>query len=183
MMIEGSQLEPHCYVERYPELFAKLKAAGWTGKRLQGHHKSAWVREASLFILHPSAFDFLLQFEGLMIEAPSHISEQSQHINRIRFYPDLAFASMKTSAADYELDIEEILGDQEVFPVAEANGKVLFITLSCRAAFIDQSLCGYLRASNPFVLLNTVLFETDGDGMVEREVVPMGDRVTGRPMW
>ena len=178
--MQESQLNPEAYIDVYPELFAKLKAAGWTGKVRQ-HDKPRWAREASLFILNMTALDFILQFEGLRIEAPSHVGKPGEYTNRIKFYPDNAFANMQTSATDYDLDVEDILEDPDAFPVAESNGQVLFITQSCRAAFIDQTLCGYSRAPNPFVLLNTYLFGVDGGGLIEGKGGYFGQRITGRP--
>ncbi|NEQ45998.1 MAG: hypothetical protein F6K00_21620 [Leptolyngbya sp. SIOISBB] len=182
-MMPDSQLVHQVYVDVYPELFAKLQAAGWTGQIRQQHDQPKWAREASLFILNMTALDFILQFEGLSVEAPSHIGKPGEYTNRIRFYPDHAFAHMKQSAEDYYLDVEDILEDPDAFPVAESNGKVLFMTQSGRAAFIDQTLCGYARAPNPFVLLNTFLFGVDGGGLIEYKRGYFGQRITGRPWW
>ena len=182
-MLPESQLEPEAYADVYPELFAKLKAAGWTGKNRPQKNKPTWAREASLFIMHPSAFDFEWQFGGLSIEAPSQVGKPGEYCNCIKFYPDLAFAAMDTSFKDYDLDVEDILEDPEPFPVAEVNGHVLFLTQSCRAAFIEQTFCGYARAPNPFVLLNTFLLGVDGGGLIESKAGYIGQRITGRPIW
>ncbi|MBE9100881.1 hypothetical protein [Vacuolonema iberomarrocanum] len=88
---------------------------------------------------------------------------------------------MKTSAADYDLDVEDILEDPDAFPVAESNGNVLFLTQSGRAAFIGQVLSGYARAPNPFVLLNSFLFNVDSGGLIEYKRGYFGQRITGRP--
>ena len=174
-------LDPQAYIDVYPDLFAKLKAAGWTGK-IRKHDKPRWAREASLFILHMTAVDFILQFEGLSVEVPSPIGKPGQYLsNRIKFYPDRAFANLQTSARDYDLDVEDILEDPEPFPVAESNGQVLFLTQAGRAAFIEQTLCGYSRAPNPFVLLNTYLFGVDAEGLIEGKGGYFGQRITGRP--
>lgn len=182
-MLPESQLESEAYVDLYPALFDKLKAAGWTGKTRPQKNKPTWAREASLFIMHPSAFDFEWQFGGLSIEVPSSYGKPGEYRNRIRFYPDLAFAAMSKSFTDYDLDIKDILEDPEPFPVAESGGNVLFITQSGRAAFIEQTICGYARAPNPFVLLNTFLFGGDGGGLIEGKAGFIGQRITGRPIW
>lgn len=173
------------FANSYPALFDKLKKAGWTGGKLPrplpGPARLSWARAAELFVLHPTALDFLLVFEGLELEASYVVGDLGPYTSHVRFYPGRAFASMKTSAFDYDEDITDILEDPDPFPVAESAGKVLFITPSCRAAFIDQSLCGYIRAPEPFMLLNAVLFNVGSD-LVERDAVPFGDRVTGRSM-
>ncbi|MBE9100882.1 hypothetical protein [Vacuolonema iberomarrocanum] len=68
-VMQESQLDTQAYVDVYPELFAKLKAAGWTGKVRQ-HDKPRWAREASSFILNMTALDFIVQFEGLRMKYP-----------------------------------------------------------------------------------------------------------------
>lgn len=180
-----SQLKSQDYADVYPKLFAKLRAAGWTGGQLPTHDKPTWSNEASWFILNMTALDFILHFEGLSISEPGRYSsgKLATYTNRINFYPDHAFAQMQKSADDYYLDVKDILEDPEAFPVAESNGKVLFITQSCRAAFIDQTLCGYLRAPDPFVLLNAFLFNTDSNGLIETKAGYFGQRITGRPWW
>ncbi|MEO1148038.1 MAG: hypothetical protein AAFY26_20845 [Cyanobacteria bacterium J06638_22] len=179
--MQESQLDTQAYVDVYPELFAKLKAAGWTGK-VQQHDKPRWAREASLFVLNMAALDFIVQFEGLRIEVPSHVGKPGEYPNHcIKFYPGSAFACMKTSAADYDLDVEDILEAPDAFPVAESNGNVLFLTQSGRAAFIEQVLSGYARAPNPFVLLNSFLFNVDSGGLIEYKRGYFGQRITGRP--
>lgn len=178
--MKASQLASHAYVDAYPELFAKLRAAGWTGKKRPDHDQSRWVKEASLFILNMTTLDFIWQFEGLSLEAPSHIGKPGEYTNRINFYPGSAFANMTTSAADYEEDVEDILEDPDAFPVAESNSQILFLTQSGRAAFIDQTLCGYNRAPNPFVLLNSYLFNVN-DELIDGKAGYFGQRITGRP--
>lgn len=176
--MEGSQLNPQSYIDVYPELFAKLTAAGWTGEILPTNYdKPTWAKEACFFSLNLTALDFILQFEGLSIEAPSRVGRPGECTTCIRFYPDLAFFAMHQCVSNYQLDVQAILEDPEPFPVAEANGRVLFMTQSCRAAFIDQTLCGYIRAPNPFVLLNAVLFDTDGDSTIESDAVAIGYRI------
>ena len=183
-MMPESQLAPQAYVDVYPELFAKLRAAGWTGECFPTYPQPSWTDEADQFMPHPTALDFIVQFEGLSISEPGRYSsgKLAEYTNHIKFYPGSAFAHMKTTCDDYYLDVRDILEDPDPFPVAESNGQILFLTQSGRTAFIDQTLCGYNRAPNPFVLFNTYLFSVNDD-RIDGKAGYFGQRITGRPWW
>jgi hypothetical protein len=65
--------------------------------------------------------------------------------------------------------------------VGEGHGWVLFVSGTGRSALIEQALAAYVRADEPFVLLDLLLTGASHDDRIEDAVVAHGTRVTGRP--
>jgi hypothetical protein len=163
----------------FPALFARLREAGWRPGVIGGpERQTRWASEAILFPYNPRALQMELELGGLSLltDAPGG----GRH--SFEFAPGQIFFNLRNAASDYDRDVLAILGAEDPFPVGEGHGCwVLLVSGTGRSALIEQALAAYIRAADPFVLLDLLLTGARHDDRIEHAAVAHGTRVTGRP--
>lgn len=156
----------------HPELFTLLRAAGWVPGQTGPERATNWSERALHFNLNRYALNILLELGGIVLE----FAPPGARVHRFTFAPGTAFDNLVAVAPDYTLDIATILSSEQAFPVGEGGGKVLFVNERKQASFIDQSLCGFVRAPDPFVLLDWFLLQKTSPH-IEHRAVHQGARI------
>jgi hypothetical protein len=166
------------FEDAYPALFARLREAGWRPGEIGGpERQTRWASEAILHPYNPLALQMELELGGLTLVAAAPGGGKS----RFQFAPGQTSANLKAAADDYDRDVRDIVRSDDPFPVGEGHGWVLFVAGSGRSALIEQALAAYIRADEPFVLLDALLTGARHDARIEHAAAAQGTRVTGRP--
>jgi hypothetical protein len=163
----------------YPALFGRLREAGWRPGVIGGpERRTRWASEAILFPYNPLALQMELELGSLSLRTDA----PGGGCHSFAFAPGPIFDNLRNAANDYDRDVFDILGAEDPFPVGEGHGCwVLFVSGTGRSALIEQALAAYVRADEPFVLLDPLLTGARHDDRIEHAAVAHGTRVTGRP--
>lgn len=145
------------YEPFYPALFLALRAGGWSERRAEPISEATYARVRALTWDCYYGDQLLQQFGGLSARVKP-VGELGRYIDHrdVRFAVDGALTQLLDGTGLYDV-LDEALGTREVYPVAETEGHVLFVSRRGEAALIEQSLVGYMVGDNPFSVLSRFL--------------------------
>ena len=162
----------------HPGLFTHLAAAGWRAGQSPVHaDPELWALPDTHFSIHEPGISCMVELTGIELD----ITPADGLRSRFRFGCRDILSTMSQQPG-FTLDVLKILGTlrqpypQDGYPIGEGAGSVLFLREDLTAALIDQSLCGFFRAPNPFILLDWFLLRIPSIH-IEHHAVHQGDRI------
>jgi len=162
------------FKEQHQQLFTGFRTEGWKPGKHGSERETEWIALSYTFELNNYAFAMLLELGAIDLNLP----HPDLDVRPFGFAPGNCYKTLMNASDDADAEVLDILDDL-AFPVGEGSGNVLFVGSEGRSALINNALCGYARAPNPFILLDWYLLGKQRND-IEIASVPFGERITGR---
>ncbi|WP_437745302.1 SUKH-3 domain-containing protein [Sorangium sp. So ce1504] len=143
-----SDLDLPARLAAYPAVLNALVAAGWTPDRRVPLPSDAHLPG---FVCHAYAEAFLASFGGLRVRVPYAAGGITQHRG---FDVALGPPFEQMDAVHHAPYIEALAGTAVVYPVLHSGDAGTFVLEDGRALSIGLNFLGYVRARDPFQILD-----------------------------